>query len=281
VNQIDLPPFGVGFEVSSALSPDALKRAIRSRKKKLFDTRSGPRGLALGPLICLWLSPYWTMGPNAVGLISRRRSASRIIGLAGFDLGGTAMLIVIALVGPLAIGLSGKAGFGFSMLALVLFPIGGWLILWSRAGLHHDADPFLRFLDTVSRPVSRPRRAKSSAVRVQRHMILTVDGEERSGLASWEEIETALNGLESDSFLILSESPETYVQLLRAYDEFAIEKRDGDRHNHFQATRRDAHAGRSSATGPTFSAPEALAILAAHASNAPAPTFIAWEKMRM
>lgn len=281
MNQIDLPPFGVGFEVSSALSPEALKRAIHSRKKKLFDIRSGPRGWAVGPLICLWLSPDWTMGPNAVGFISRRGASSRIIGLAGFDLGGTAMIIVIALVGPLVIGFSGKAGFGFSMLALVLFPIGGWLILWSRAGRHHEADPIVRFLGTISRPLSRPRRTKSSAVRVQRHMILTVDGEERSGRASWKEIETALNGLESDSFLILSESPETYVQLLRAYDEFVIEKRDGDRHNHFQATRSDAHAGRQSATGPTFSASEALAVLAAHASKAPAPTFIAWEKMRM
>jgi len=112
-------------------------------------------------------------------------------------------------------------------------------------------------------------------------MTLTVDGEEQSGLASWEEIEAALNGLESDSFLILSESPETYVQLLRTYDEFVIEKRDGDRHNHFQATRRNAHGGRSSATGPAFSASEALAVLAAHASDAPTPNFITWERMRM
>ncbi|HZW16203.1 MAG TPA: hypothetical protein VFF66_08115, partial [Brevundimonas sp.] len=162
MNQIDLPPFGVGFEVSSTLSPDALKKAIRSRKKKLFDTRSGPRGWSVGPLICLWLSPYWTMGPNAVGLISRRGDASRIVGLAGFDLAGTAMLIVIALVGPLVIGLSGTAGFGFSMLTLVLFPTGGLLILWSRAGFHHEADPIVRFLDTVSRPASRQKRARSS-----------------------------------------------------------------------------------------------------------------------
>lgn len=281
MSRVDVPPFGFGFAVNSALSAEALKGAIRSKKKKLFDTRSGPRGWALGPLICLWLSPYWTMGPNAVGLISRSGSASKIVGLAGFDLAGTAMLIVIAFVGPLVIGLSGKAGLGFSMLALILFPTGGLLIMWSRAQFHHEADPIIRFLDTVSHPASRQKRARNSAVRLQRHMTLTVDGEEQSGFASWEEIEAALHGLESDSFLILDEGPETYVQLLRTNDEFVIEKRDGGRHSHFQAARTAGHAGRSSAMGPTFSTAEALEVLATHVSDAPMPTFIAWEKTRV
>lgn len=282
MNRVDLPPIGFGFEVKSALSPEALKSAIGSKKKRLFDMRSGPRGWIVGPLICLWLSPYWTMGPNAVGLISRDGPASKVVGLAGFDLGGTAMLIVIAFLGPLAIGLSGIAGFGFSILALILFPIGGALIMWSRAQFHHEADPIVRFLDTINRPISKQGRAKTAAVvSLRREMTLTIDGEEQSGLASWEAIDAALHGLESDGFLILAEGAETYLQLARISDEIVIEKREGDRHNHFQATRAQGHAGRSSAMGPTFSEAEAQKVLAAYASDDPMPDFVVWEKLRI
>jgi len=279
VNRFDIPPFGFCFEVNSALSLEGLKSAIRSKKKPLFDMRSGPRGWFLGPLICLWLSPHWTMGPGAVGIVCRTGSTSKVVGLAGFDPAGTAMLLVISIGAPLVIGLSGTAGFGFSMIALILFPAGGALIMWSRAQFHHEADPIVRFLDKVSRLPSNQGRARTAAIPPQRDMTLTVDGEERSELPSWEEIEAALEGLESDGFMILAEGPETYVQLMRIGDEFVLEKREGGRHRHYQARRAAGHAGRSSATGPTFSTSEAQEVLAAYVSNAPTPTFILWVKI--
>lgn len=282
MNSVGIPPFGSGFEINSALSFEALRSAIRSKKKPMFDMRSGPRGWILGPLICLWLSPYWSMGPGAVGLISRNDSASRVVGLAGFDPAGSAMLLVISLIAPLLIGLSGIAGFGFSMLALVLFPAGGVLIMWSRAQFHHEAEPIVRFLETIGRPAPRQGQpAGSVAVPLQRPVTLTIDGEEQAGLASWEEICAALEGLGSDGFMILAEGPETYIQLLRVGDEFVLEKREGDRRSHFRATRREGHAGRSSAMGPTFSIAEARAVLAAHTSGSPKPDFVTWEKLRI
>lgn len=280
MNRVEIQPFGSGFSVNSPLSAKALTASLRSKLKPLFDMRSGPRGWIIGPLVCLWLSPYWTMGPGAIGLISRNGPASRIVGLAGFDPAGSAMLLIIALCAPLMIGLSGNAGFGFSMLALVLFPAGCVLIMWTRSRFHHEADPIVRFLETASRPASRQTRA-SVDVPLPRSLTLTVDGEEQSEFVSHREIEAALNGLRSDSFLILAEGPETYVQLLRVSDEFVIEKRDGDRDNHFQATHREAQARRSSTMGPTFSTAEARTVLAAYASDTPMPSFLTWAKIRV
>jgi hypothetical protein len=151
-------PFGYHFEVRSALSPDAVKTAIRSRKKGWFDTNDTARGWIVGSVICL----QWGMGrsaPTLLGRISPDELGTRISGRAGY-LGSAAILLLTPFPILLLYIMVASGDYSLKSIALIVFCAAIIFIVLRMD--NHDAEPLVRFLRDAVGKQDKSRRARSA-----------------------------------------------------------------------------------------------------------------------
>lgn len=267
---------GFTFQVGSGRDPAEFAALIRRQWKAWFDKRSGARGWIVGPVTCLWHSPYWTPGPMVFALILRAERGTKVVGIAGYDLMGAIGLALVGIGVPIAIVEMG----GSLLLAALIGGFALFALAW-RANLHHEADPIVRFIEKVDKP-PEPRKRNSKATATQRvfeQLTLTVDGMVQPGPVTAEMIADALASLAGGGFLIIAAAEETYMQVAEVGDEFIIERRDDDHRSHVRAIYADGRSGHESEAGTTFSAEVTLETLLAYAANKPLPSILAWRPL--
>lgn len=277
-------PFGYRVELLSKLPPDEFKAKAKSRLSGWLEMKPGPRGWIAGPVICLWHEAFRRGGPVLIARIETNTFGSAIVGRAGFSL-FMAVLAALALPVTVLMAMSILVSTEFSIRSL-LFPallvgVPGAL-LWSSHAFRREADPLVRFLERLDKPVtSRMRKTSAKAARSFDHLTLTIDGKDQARPVTADMIERALQELDAGGFMIVASADETYMQVAELGEEFVIERRDGDRHSHFQATHADGSVGHSSEIGQTFDYEPTLAALLAYAGGMPMPPSIAWKKLKL
>lgn len=265
-------PFGFPFEVRSTLPAAKSRAAIRSRLKGWFDVNAGARGWIVGPIVCLWWTAFDRFGPMLIGWISQDGGRVRVRGRAGSDLNGALMLCLLVPVMALIVrqwvrtdGYSLQLALAVSVV-LVVTP----LALWNAHLDRREARPLVRFLEHALAPAGR---AGASGLIVDPAFILTVDGEDRPGVLTADDVREALLGLGEGGFLILASAREIYIQTKVRDGDFILEKREGSVASHVHAVRRDGGSPRE-----RLSFEETLSALLAFASGTPAPGSITWER---
>jgi len=151
-------PFGPRFDIRSPLSPESAKAAIRKRKRRWLDPKNGARGWIVGPLICLWWSPYNQQGPMVIGRIAKDGSGARISGRAGLDLNGVIAVLVVSIVAIPVTWIMAAAGQISSEGALLFAGLFGGIValgFWARSFFHREAEPLVRFLRNTAVPKGR------------------------------------------------------------------------------------------------------------------------------
>lgn len=275
-NSMPFQPFGYRFEIRSQMPLTSAKQAIRSRKKKWLDPNNGARGWIAGPFICLWFSALDRYGPMLVGRIASNGFGTRISGRAGSDLNGIAisslLLPVMALILYWMV-VSGEA----STKQIVI--IGGVLLLsplvfWFGHKDRRASEPLVRFLDDAITVSGQSLRSKWAGVTLAGPLSMTMSGDAFNRPVTPDAIHEALLGAGTDDFVILQFGPEDYFQALARDGRFTIEKREGDRLRHFQATR-------SNGAPRDFSFEESLAAFMAYATKSDMPTVIRWQPMNV
>lgn len=271
---------GQRFEVRFRDAPLRVKAAIRARKKSMLEPRIGARGWIAGSLIVLWLrlSPH---GPMLIGWVSSDGSITRIRGRAGSALRG---LITCLLLTPFMIFLVAVLALENSAQAL---PSGALLLaiwvgaFWGNRGLHHEAEPLVRFLEGISEQGRRKPPAQSVGAanfddsEVDAKLGLSVSGQRIAEEISVGRIRAEVDGLGSEDFLLLELGRQNYIQTA-SIDEgsFILERRNGRARDHFRGLRprRDAQTNRY------FSREEVLEVLLCYATNRADPAFVRWER---
>lgn len=243
--------------------------------------RSGARGWIVGSWICLWLNAFDRYGPFLLARFSGDGISTQIKGRAGSNLGG--LIIGVMILGPvvlvLVVGFLASDHLSGVGVALAMFFVGIWgLLLWSGHAFRKDADPLVRFLEKTLRPTQDSAPPNRPARATTRPLQLIVNGKPGTKLRTTADIDSALDDLKSDDFLILEELPEDYIQTARVGDDFIIERREGSHSRHYEATRTDSAEFRSSARGPTFTRTETANVLVAYAMGEPFPSLVAWKK---
>ena len=277
-------PFGYQFEVKSALAPSDLKAAIRARKKKWLDPKSGARGWIVGPFICLWFSVFDQHGPMLMGRISRDNLGARVTGRAGSDLNGVAMLgFLVPLTAVVLYAMHADEGYTASQIAVPggIFVAIVLLVLWSKHVFRREAEPLIRFINDVARRPARASSARSTAATASKLFKLNVAGDDHEGPITPRVIHDAMLTVGAGDFVILSSAEETYIQTASSDgDGFILEKREGSAQLHFQANRRNGLATPTS-DPVIFTFEEVSDAFAAYASGAPMPGYLSWASMRL
>ena len=269
-----LQPFGYHFEVHSALSPDAVKAAIRSRKKRWFDAKDGARGWIVGPFICLQ-SSMWRNAPILLGRISRDNLGTRISGRAGY-LGSIFGLLILTpfpvafLYLMLATGDYSLKSIALSAVLIAFISLVFWID-------HRDAEPLVRFLRDTVGPHKSPR-VQPVATKFSKGLRLEISGSILDDPVTPDSVRDALFEVEGDGFVILSSGEETYIQTVGEMGGYIVEKREGSDLHHYRAVRRGAVQADDT---EIFSFEEALAVFFAYGSAAPMPPFLEWKSMRL
>ncbi len=274
-------PFGYRFELKSPSQPSEVKAVIRSRKKQWFDRKNGARGWIIGPIICLWFSALDRNGPMLFGRIMRDGFGTRIVGRAGSDLNGLAMVCVLSLLLCwLYYGILADGNTTTEQIVIIACSAGlPLLMLWTSHLFRRDAEPLVRFLrDAVTAP-GRTLRTKPSAPTISKAFSLEVSGDMVEGPVTFAAIHEALLGIGAEDFVILASAAETYIQTGLRDGDYFIEKRDGNAQRHFRALRLAAPSTGSS--DAAFSFEEVREAFLAYASEAEMPMYIRWESMRL
>ena len=272
-------PFGYRFDVRSPLSPDAVKAAIRSRKKGWLDPKRGARGWIAGPFICLWLSAFDRYGPMLFGRIVGDDRGARIGGRAGSDLNGLALFSVLIPLLALFLYLIISAGdYTFRQVAILggLILASPW-VFWMSHKDRRDADPLVRFLrDTVEKPGQSPVKSPAQPLPAGFSKVLTlqISGSVLDDPATPKSVREALKDIEDDGFVILSSADQIYMQTVPEFDGYIVEKRDGDDQHHYQAVRRGEPDTK------IFTFEETLSLFIAYGTGTPLPPFADWKKIR-
>lgn len=267
-------PFGYRFEVRSALSPDAVKSVVRSRKKGWFDTNDTARGWIVGPVICL----QWGIGRNApilLGHISRDELGTRISGRAGY-LGSAAVLFLAPVPALLIYMMIASGEYTLKSMAEVailtaIVSIAFWID-------NRDAEPLVRFLrDTVGKQ-HQTRKARSAMPKLPakfpKSLSLEVSGSVFDDPATPISVRDALSDIEGGGFIILSSAEEFYLQTAEVLGRYILEKREGDNRHFYRAVRRGTDKGDDA---ESFTYEETLTILISYGSDAPMPPFLEWK----
>ena len=151
-------PLGYRFELSTLLSAEAVKAAIRMEKKGWFAAEGLPRGWIVGPFLCLWQSAFDRYGPMLLARIDSEGLHTRIVGRAGADINGTALFLVLA---PLMAWITWKmheAGQGDTKTYVIIglvFGLGLPLTLWVNSKDRKDAAPLVTFISEVIASTSK------------------------------------------------------------------------------------------------------------------------------
>ena len=278
-------PFGYRFEINCPMSPSEVKIAIRSRKKRWFDTRNGARGWIVGPLICLWFSAFDQYGPMLFGVISSDAAGTRVRGRAGSDLNG---VVMFSLLIPFMIFIVYKlilegaaASFRHLLVIAVVCLLGGPLIYWLAHKDRREAEPLIRFLRDTLTVSGRTLRRKSGAAVISRDFVMSIGGERFSGIVTPNAIHDALIAVGTGSFVILEAGPETYIQTASRDGAYIVEKRDGGSFEHFRALRPNDNLRLAERHNYSFDFEEVREVFIAYASGSPTPPFVTWEKMHL
>jgi hypothetical protein len=275
-------PFGYRFEVCSALSPDAAKAAIRSRKRGLFDSRGGARGWIAGSIICLQ-SDNSRNPPMIIARISQSDLGTKIKGWAGY-LGSVGLigLVPVLAYGAWLIFSDPNMDHAPAYLLFEAFVVAIMsLVLWMNHRSRHDADPLVCFLrDAVGKP-DQLRKTRSAlpklAAKFPKSLTLEIGGSVLNDPATPTSVRDALLDLEGDGFVILSSAEESYIQTIEKLGRYIVEKREGDDLHFYRAVRRETEP---SDDPETFTYEEALAVFFAYGSNSPMPSFLEWKTAR-
>lgn len=242
-------PFGDPIDLWSVASPATIKQRIRSRKKGWFDPKPGARGWIVGPILCLWHSPYDRNGPMLIALLRAEGMGTRIMGRAGSDLNGVAMLIALSgLMAWLAWKMVGQEGLTpgvISMAAIFLLGVPAMLI-WAHKD-RRSAAPLVRFLQKTVGYESGVSPMEALQLSARRAIRFEIDGEEQAEPLSSATLRTALEELGAKQHLALVASSETYTQVMFDRGDFIVERRDGGAESHRVAVWTDR-------PGPTTSA---------------------------
>lgn len=275
-------PFGYHFEVRSALSPDAAKAAIRSRKRGWFDARDGARGWIAESIICLQ-SDNSRNPPMVMGRISRDDLGTKISGRAGYPGSiGLLVLIPVLIYGIWLIFADPDPDHAPAYLLVQAFVIAIMsFVLWMSHRGRRDADPLVRFLrDTVGKP-DQSRKARSAPPRLAptfpKSLTLEISGSVLDNPATPTSVRDALLELEGDGFVILSTAKKTYLQTVEKLGRYTLEKWESDDQHFYRAVRRDAVRPDDT---ETFTYEETLAVFLAYGSGAPMPSFLEWKVAR-
>lgn len=275
-------PFGYRFEVRSPSTPSDVKKAIRSRKKGVFDTKNGARGWIAGPFICLWFSAFDRYGPMLFGIISEDNLGTRVRGRAGSDLNGVVMFsLLIPLMGFLLIESisEGTASIRELVVIAAIFIIGGPLLYWSAHKDKREAEPLVRFLRDTITVAGRALRTKSAITSISKAFTLNVDGKNSEGPVTPDAIHDALLRVGARDFVILEAGPETYIQTAGRDGGFILEIREGDNQRHFRAIRRPNAPIAAEDQNDIFTFEEVCEAFVAYATEAPMPHFLIWERL--
>ncbi len=223
------------------MGPAAVRQAIRIKKSEWFEAKSSPRGWIVGPVLCLWMSAFDRHGPMVVGYIREEGFGSRIVGRAGADLNGMVMSLLLTL---LMFWLTwkmyqhGQGTTGAYVVIAILFGLGLPLTLWINSKDREQADPLVRF---ISKSVGERSASTNSVFRPAldatpiEGTVMIIDSEVIAKSPSQSAVRETILDLAPDSFLIIEFGPETYMQTLRKYDRYVLEKRDGGSDQHFRA----------------------------------------------
>lgn len=272
-------PFGYSFEIYSHFPPAEVKSAIRAKKKRWLDAKSGARGWIVGPVICLWNSAFDRYGPMIVGMIESDGFGTRLRGRAGSDLNGIVMLTL--LVPFLCFVLyKGVLQDGGEFLGLV-WPVVFVVLLvpfayWSAHSDRREADVLVRFLRDVMEPQRKGQVRARGAVEFSKNLCLAVNGDKEDTPATSQALDASLGRLECDGFLILERADEDYMQTLCLGEYFKIEWRDGDRSKHYRAEREVGGAAGGQQLDNLFTPDEVFEVLCAYGAGASAPSYVKW-----
>lgn len=187
------------------------------------------------------MSAFDRQGPMVVGYIRKEEFGSRIVGRAGADLNGTVMLLLLAalmcwLTWPMYQASQGMTG-AYVVIA-IMFGLGLPLTLWINSKDRKQADPLVRF---ISKSVGQQSANKKPVIRPALDAlpvdgaVMIIDSEFITKSPSQIVVAEKVLGLTHDSVLIIELGPETYMQTLRSYDHYVLERRDGGSDKHFRA----------------------------------------------
>ena len=143
------------FELTTLLSAESVKNAIRSRKKGWFAAEGLPRGWIVGPFLCLWQSAFDRHGPMLFARIASDGFQTRIVGRAGSDLNGTALFLFLV---PVMAWLTWKmveTGQGNAKIYVIMgvvFGLGLPLTLWLNSKDRQEAVPLVDFISRAIAP---------------------------------------------------------------------------------------------------------------------------------
>ncbi len=270
-------PFGYRFEVRSELPPDAVKAAIRDRKKGMFDPKDNARGFVAGSFIYLWWGSSRS-APVLLGRISGDDFGARINGRAGYVSGLIAILMLAPSVAFMFLLLLANSALSLAPAALFAgLTVIIVLLLWADP---HDADPLVRFLRSATERPGKVPKVKPlvlpPASSFPKTLTLEESGSEMDGPVTPLMVKESLQAIEGDGFVILASAEQRYVQTVYEADGYVIEKRDGDDEHHYRAARHG-----SSDSKDIFDFEETLAIFLAYGAGTPMPTFLQWKKIRV
>jgi hypothetical protein len=275
-------PFGYRFEITSSQSPAQVEAIIRSRKKNWFDAKNGARGWIAGPFICLWFSAFDQYGPMLFGIISGNGFGTRVRGRAGSDLNGVvAFSLLIPLMAFVTYQLiaEGSASVGQLIVIGAVFLVGGPILYWAAHKDRRGAEPLARFLRETLTVSGRTPRRKSADLTISKGLTLNVGGEKFAGVLKPESIHDALVEVGEGSFIVLEAGPEAYIQTASRDGGYIIEKRAGNRREHFRAARPQWAPTLAKQSKYTFDFEEVRVVFMAYASAAPMPDFVTWESL--
>ena len=273
-------PFGYRFEIKSSMPLATAKAEIRARKKSWFNPKDGPRGWIVGPLICMWMSAFDRYGPMTIALLKSDGLGTRIVGRAGADLNGTALLLLLTPIMGWITWQMHQHGQGTTRAYVVIgliFGLGLPLTLWINSKDQKHAESLVRFIQATVTPAGQSLRAKLASVPMKANITMTVSGEEKSGPITAEAIYDALLHSGIGDSVVLGVAAQSYMQTQLQSEGFILEKREGDRFHHYCAVRR-AH---TSKLQTYFTFEEVLSALMAYGSDSPLPDVISWERMEL
>ena len=216
----------------------AVRTTIRSNKKSWFETKNGPRGWIIGPVVCLWLSAFDRYGPMAIALLKSDGFETRIVGRAGADLNGMALFLLLTpLMGWITwqMHTHGQGTLQAYITIGIVFGLGLPVTLWVNSKDRRDADPLVSFLRRVTTHGGRaPQRTKDLSD--ERHQItVQFAGRPETLDISEKELFEELASLANGDFIVLAKEDEHYMQVASTHSHLILEKREGSPGNHFRA----------------------------------------------
>ena len=237
-------PLGYRFEIEARRPLSHSKAALRQALVGWFEPKSAPRGWIVGPFLCLWMSAFDRQGPMVFATMRGGDFTTKITGRAGSDLNGTLMFLLLApVMGWIVYSmiLSGQATTRLVVVIGIILGLGLPFTLWTNSSDRKRADPIVRFIERTVSTERRERRAAISAKQLSEHPVagseLVINGETTIASPSERAVHDALVALETDQFLIVSFGPGTYMQTAKEYDQFVLERRDGNADQHYGVDR--------------------------------------------